>query len=198
VRNNMRRQTGQSLVETILIMPLFLLLLLNAINFGYFFMTVLDITATSRSGILYAIMGAETVTAPSLPLSGPPTTKSTVSYLSYRDMTGALSNPTSATIQVCTQTNIVGGSGLNGTGANQKSNCVLCAGGSCTNTTTWVPSSDPELRGTTPAFVLNRVDVQYSFIPLIPGRPFNIALMAACGSGDSCTFHRFAEMRAVN
>ena len=30
-------QSGQSLVETVLMLPLLLLLLLNAVNFGYFF-----------------------------------------------------------------------------------------------------------------------------------------------------------------
>lgn len=196
-----RQERGQSMVELLLTIPVFLLLLLNAINFGYFFFTVVHLTGTTRNGLEYGIMGAETVAAPSLPLSGPPTLKSSVSYLAYRDMTGALSNPTSATVQVCSQTNVSGGTGLLGTGANQKSKCVVCTGSTCSapGTGTWVPSSDPELTsGGTAAFVLNRVDVQYTFTPLIPGAPFNIALLAACGAGNSCTFHRYSEMRAVN
>jgi hypothetical protein len=57
-------------------------------------------------------------------------------------------------------------------------------------------SADPEA----PNFVLNSVDIVYSFQPLIPGTPFNLALRAAamCNATGTCTFARHAEMRSMN
>ncbi len=196
-----RSTSGQSIVETVLMLPLLLLLLLNAVNFGYFFFTIVNLTATTRNGLEYAVMGFETPSAESLPSSGPATGATgplTVTYLTQQDMTGALYNPTGASVQVCTQTNLSGGRGTNGSGANLKTNCITCTGGTCgsvnTGATGQVPDPDPEA----PTFILGRVDVTYTFFPLIPGRPFNIALLAACGSGNSCSFHRYAEMRIMN
>jgi Flp pilus assembly protein TadG len=203
-----RGQTGQSLVETVLMLPLLLLLLLNAVNFGYFFFVVLNLTAAPRNGVEYAIMGAATPSAIVQPQSGPPTSIVSASYLSYQDMTGAVANPTGATIQVCTAMNVSSNTGLNNPGTlTETAKCVVCTGSSCgtPGTGTWAPHSDPENNSsnTAPAFVLNRVDVQYQFIPLIPGTPFNIALLASpicttTGGDVRCTFHRFSEMRAMN
>jgi Flp pilus assembly protein TadG len=203
-------QAGQSLVEIVLMMPLLLLVLLNAVNFGYFFFVVLNLTAAPRNGVEYTIMGSATPAATAQPLSGPPSGILSVSYVTYQDMTGALANPSGATVQVCTATNVSGSplSGLNGPGTpTETAKCVVCTGGTCgaPGTGTWAPHSDPESNssGTAPAFVLNRVDVQYQFIPLIPGTPFNIALLASpictsTGGNLRCTFHRFTEMRAMN
>ena len=195
-----RLDSGQSLVETVLMMPLLLLILLNAVNFGYFFLVTLNLTAAPRSGVEYSIQGSATPSAISLPNAGAPTTIDSVSYLTYQDMTGALNAPTGASIQVCSQTN-----GFNGTGASKKANCVTCSGSSCGSAGTGspAPDPDPELNSasTAPAFVLHRVDVTYQFSPLIPGTPFNIFLLASpiCNAGGtSCTFSRHAEMRAMN
>jgi len=197
-----RRQSGQSLVETVLMLPLLLLLLLNSVNFGYFFLVTLNLTAAPRNGVEYGIMGFETPSAISLPPAGPPSGPLTVGYLTQQDMTGALNNPTGASLQICSQSNLDGrNSGVNGTGVNQRANCTTCTGATCTGVggggAGIVPHADPEA----PSFILNRVDVTYTFIPLIPGKPFNLFLMASpiCNaSGSSCTFHRFAEMRTMN
>jgi hypothetical protein len=201
-------QTGQSLVETVLMLPLLLLVLLNAVNFGYFFFVVLNLTAAPRNGVEYVIMGSATPSAIAQPLSGPPSSILSASYLTYQDMTGALANPTGATVQICTATNVSGGTGLNSPGTlAETAKCVVCTGASCgtPGAGTWAPHPDPERNSsnTAPAFVLNRVDVQYQFIPLIPGTPFNIALLASpicttTGGNVRCTFHRFSEMRAMN
>jgi Flp pilus assembly protein TadG len=199
-----RGQTGQSLVETVLMLPLLLLLLLNAVNFGYFFLVTLNVTAAPRNGVEYSIMGSATPAATVLPNTGPITgtgSQLSVGFLTYEDMRGALSAPTgNGTLQICSSA-----AGLTNLGTpNQKALCdtygpVLPAGFS-------FPASvpDPELNSsnTFPAFVLNRVDVFYQFIPLIPGTPFNIFLMASpiCTStgGDvRCTFHRTALMRVM-
>jgi hypothetical protein len=211
-----RRDSGQSLVETVIMLPLLLLLLLNALNFGYFFLVTTNLTAAPRNGVEYGIIGGDTPSAQSLPQSGPPTCTSatdtgclSTSYLTYRDITGAIANATGATVQVCSQMNIdtTTKSGLNGTGLNQKANCVVCSNGTCGNpgTGTWTPASDPEANSdsTAPAFVLNRVDISKPFIPLIPGTPFNLLLLpiTTCTSSNgsvSCVFHRQASMRAMN
>jgi len=194
----MRDSLGQSLVETAIILPLMLMLVLNAVNFGYFFLVMVNLTGASRNGVEYAIMGQSTPAATPLPSPGPAGNTApgnqTVTYLTQQDMTGALFNPTSAQIQVCSSA-----SGINGTGTALTSNCVTCTGTSCGSVGTGspVPTADPEA----PTFVLNRVDIQYTFTPLIPGRIFNVALMAApicSGNPITCTFVRSVEMRAMN
>jgi Flp pilus assembly protein TadG len=198
----MRRQTGQSLLETVLLLPLLLLLLLNALNFGYYFLITLNLTSATRNAVEYTIMGSATPSSAAQPLAGPPSGLLSISNLAYQDLTGAVASPTGATVQVCTGTNVSAGTGLLNPGTTtETAKCVVCAGGSCgaPGAGTWTPNSDPELNAanTAPAFVLNRVDVQYQFSPLIPGTPFNIALLTACPAG-TCTFHRFVQMRAMN
>ena len=188
-------ERGQSLLETALLMPLVLLIVLNVVNFGYFFVVAVNLAAAPRSGVLYSIMGFSTPGALSLPHAGPPSTANTVSYLSQRDMTGAINNPTSANLQVCSIT-----VGLAGTGVNTKSQCVSCTGTTCGSAGAGspVPSADPEA----PNFILHRVDVTYSFSPLIQGTPFGLSLlpMTACSSSGgnvTCTFHRQVSMRVM-
>lgn len=189
-----RRERGQSIIETVLMIPILLLILLNALNFGYFFLMTLNLSAATRTAIEYGILGSSTPAGTALPPAAG-NNKLSVSYLTYKDMTGSVSLPGNATIQVCSQA-----SGVNGTGSGQTSKCQTCTSstGTCSaaGTGSPAPSSDPEA----PAFVLNRVDVTYTFIPLIPGKPFNIFMLAspACNAaGSSCTFHRYAEMRAM-
>jgi hypothetical protein len=194
-----RRNSGQSLVETVLMMPALLALVLNAVNFGYLFLVVLNLTSASRAAIQYAIIGSQTPGATVLPPAGPPSSNTSVSYLPFQDMLAFVefAQATNATIQVCSAAN-----GVNGTGASQVANCVSCTssssgtlcGGVVPPPAGEAPSPDPEA----PRFVLNRVDVTYTFSPLIPGTPFNIVVLAACGTGNSCTFHRQVSMRAMN
>src|SRR5215470_4391796 len=203
LRTNSR---GQSLVETALMLPLLLFLVLNAVNFGYFFLMTINLTGASRTGGIYAIMGSSTPAASALPASGPSTNLLSVTYLTQQDLTGAISNPTSASIQVCSPINTNGsGSGVNGSGTSQKSNCMTCTGTSCgaVGTGSPQPDTDPENTATTTPFVLNRVDINYTFTPIIPGTPFNIPLLASpicssSGGNVTCTFHRMVEMRSMN
>lgn len=196
---NLRSSRGQSLIETALVVPLLMLIVLNVVNFAYFFWVTLNLTAASRTATLYSIMGTATPAAKQLPPSGSPTSVSSVSYLTVQDMTGALAGPSTASIQVCSPINLNGlNSGVNSPGTtSQTSNCVVCTGSSCgsVNTGSPVPSADPEA----PTFVLNRVDVVYTFQPLIPGTPFNLALRAAamCNTTGTCIFARHAEMRSM-
>jgi hypothetical protein len=199
-----RGSSGQALIETLLIMPLVLLIVLNVINFGYFFFVAVNLAASPRSGVEYSILGFETPGALKLPDVGPPsdcfattgTPNATVSFVSQCDLTGAINNPTGATIQVCSET-----LGYSGSGASRITNCKSCTGTTCGTAGTGSPAPDPDPEG--PIFTLHRVDVDYTFSPIIPGTPFGLALLpiSVCSSNNgivSCTFHRQVSMRAMN
>ena len=198
-----RSSRGQSLVETALMLPLLLLVVCNVVNLGYFFLVIVNLTGASRTSVLYSIEGSYTPYAQQEAPSGTSgasilTTPGTVAYTVYQDLNGAVWNPTSATVQVCTQMNINSGtgSGVNGAGAGQLANCETCTSSGCGTAGggTPVPSADPEA----PSFVLNQVDIIYDFSTLIPGTIFNIPLQAsAMCNGGNCQFTRHARMRSM-
>ena len=184
-------RSGEGLIETALIVPFLLTMILNAVNFGYFFLVALNLTAAPRSAVEYSIQGfatPATTTLASGPSSGNPSAdNSSVAYLIYQDMIGALASSTSATVTVCS--NSLGGG-----------KCVTCSG---YNTGCDPPANSPGGTNYTDpeaAFVLNRVDVTYTFSPLIPGTAFNLTLLPAsiCSTSGICTFHRYASMREMN
>jgi Flp pilus assembly protein TadG len=82
-KNIVRGDSGQSLIETVLFLPFLLTIVLNAVNFAYFFLMALNITSASRSAAIYSVMGGATPAAIALPKAGPNTTTTTVSYLAY-------------------------------------------------------------------------------------------------------------------
>jgi hypothetical protein len=196
---------GQSLVETALMLPLLIMVVLNVVNLGYFFLVAVNLTGAARTATMYSVEGSSTPAAAQLPSSGgasPNTNLLSVTYLAFQDMTGALWNPTGASLQVCSPINVNPGtgSGVNVQGGQQLSNCETCTtAGGCVAASAYsgnpVPSADPEQ----PTFVLNQVDITYTFNTLIPGRLFNIPLQASamCNSGN-CVFKRRARMRAMN
>src|SRR5213078_1779909 len=149
--NPLRKDSrGQSLVETALMVPFLILLLLNAVNFGYFFLVIVNLTGAARSSALYSIEGSYTPYAQQEPGSGgstPTTSPGTVTYTAYQDLTGAVWNPTGASVQVCSQMNTnSSGSGVNGTGSGQIANCETCTSSSCGSAgagTLSTPSADP-------------------------------------------------------
>ena len=211
VRSQSRRSRGQALLETALMLPLLLLIFFNVVNFGYFFLVIVNLSGAARSSTLYAIEGGATPLAGTVPSSGgstPGTATDSVTYLVYQDLTGALANPTGVTVQVCSQANLdSGGGGTNtDTGTKLRTNCETCTSSGCSplngasSTSSYdgspVPDYDPEQ----PGFVLNRVSIRYDVSPLIPGTIFNIPLRASgmCNSGGTCSFFRTAEMRAMN
>src|SRR5690242_9183978 len=184
-----KRPSGQAMIETILAMPLLLFVVLNAINMGYVYIVATNLAAAPRVAAEYSIMGFETPAASALADAGPIGTTSTVSYLARQDLTGALFAPATASVQVCSQTVSINTSGIVG--------CTSFGGASFTGNTA---NADPEA----PNFVLNRVDVKYTFNPIIPGRIWSLGLIpsglcsASAGGGTSCTFHRQASMREMN
>lgn len=186
IRKLARNSSGQALIETALVLPLLMLILLNVINFGYFFLVALNLAAAPRAGVEYSILGYSTPGTLNLPAAGPPSTSTTVSYVSQQDLTGAINAPTGATIQVCSSM-----LGLNpGPPLTTKCNCYpssACSAG-------WAPAADPEPS----SFILDRVDISYTFSPLIPGTPFGLALLPICNGNTTCTFHRQVSMREMN
>jgi hypothetical protein len=194
-----RRASGQALVETVLMMPILLMVVLNAVNFAFFFLMALNITSSARSSGTYSIMGGATPATIALPLAGPYTTNTSVSYIAYQDLTGAVYSPstTNTGVQVCSPSVGV----LNAGTATQQSSCTSFGSvGSFS-----AADVDPELNsaGTVPAFMLNRVDVAYQFTPPIPLMPLNLVVLLspACSSTGgvvTCLFYRHAEMRAMN
>ena len=186
--------SGQALIESALLVPFLLTMILNAVNFGFFFLVALNLTSAPRSAAEYSIQGFQTPSTASLasgPSSANPSSdNASVAYLLYQDLAGALSSSTSATVQVCSASL---GSGK----------CVTCSGyntacGAPLNSPGGANYTDPEA-----SFVLNRVDVTYTFRPLIPGTAFNLTLLPASicsvsGGSLSCTFHRYASMREMN
>ena len=192
-----RVQAGQSIVEAVFMLPLMLMLLLNAINFGYLFFTVTNLAAAPRAGVEYSIMGGATPSAIAWPATGPSTNVLSSSFLTYEDMRGALNVPTTnASVQVCSPS-----AGIVNPGTTAaKAACNIYPG---TGVTFTFPAAqvDPELNaaGTAPAFVLHQVDVAYKFTPLIPGTPFNVLLLTFpnCNANGVCVLHRQAVMRGM-
>jgi hypothetical protein len=176
-----RDSRGQSLVETALMIPLLLVLILNAVNFGYFLIVTLNLTSAARSGIEYAIQGSST---PANSSANP----GAVSSLIYKELTGSLNAPTGVQVKVCSLS-----LGSNNSG---QSSCQSCTNSGCGAVSGSSVQSDPEPNV---GFVLNRVDVTYTFNTLIPTAPFNLVVGALppCQTNGSCTFARHAAMRAM-
>jgi Flp pilus assembly protein TadG len=199
---SLRNSYGQSLVETALMLPLMLIVVLNVINLAYFFLVATNLTGAARSSTLYAIEGSYTPYAFLQPASGSSncsTAPNTVSCLAFQDLTGAVWNPTNTnnSIRVCSNSNInSSGQGTNGTGSSQVSNCQTCTSTGCSATAVGSPAppADPEA----PNFVANEVTINYQFVTLIPGTFFNAALQSIPGcSGSTCTFIRKSTMRSM-
>jgi len=174
---------GQSLVETALMIPLLLVLILNAVNFGYFLLVTLNLTSAARSGIEYAIQGSSAVANRSLP-QATGTAAATVSSLISQELSSF--NSGTLAVQVCSL-NLGSGSGTSPT-----TTCTTSGPGGQFAT----PHSDPESAS---GFALNRIDVSYTFNTLIPTAAFNLVVgsFPTCKINGSCTFTRHAEMRAM-
>jgi len=167
--------SGQSIIETALVMPLILLIVFNAVNFGYYFYVAIHLAAAPRQGVEYSIQGFSSPKQLSLPNAGLSTSQTSVSWLTFQDMGGLISS-SNQQVQVCSK-NL-------GLAAPGKPNCQQFPAGS----TFPAPNADPE-----PAFfVLNRVDVRYTVSPIIPVNLFGLTL------APSANFHRQVSMRALD
>jgi hypothetical protein len=195
-----RGQSGQSLVEIVAMMPIMLLLLGNVLNVGYFFIHAVNLQSAPRTAGEYSVMGSATPSVSSLPpatsngscpVSNP---NCSVSSLLYQDLLSFTGATTNGAVQVCSQSN-----GLTASGAK-----TLCTNTSTPGSFSWpAVDQDPETN-----FVLNRVDIAYTFTPLIPGSAFNLVLLgfprcgggsvSCCNTNGTCILHRSSEMRVMN
>jgi hypothetical protein len=197
-QKSMRSSRGQSLLETALMMPLMLLVTVNAVNLGYFFFVALNLTSATRTGAEFSMVGPGSPGTTSYPpvcstCSG---VGPNVAALLYNDLTGAVFNAVNANITVCSPS-VTGTNGTGNTGGY--ANCVTCTNsttcGTAVNGSSGTSHLDPE--NTTYGFVLNRVQVDYQFTPLVPGTLFNLILVNGAYSNGQYTFHRAIEMRAM-
>ncbi len=111
-----KSQRGQSLVEFALVVPLIILLIVNAVNFGTYLYALITIANAARAGAEYSLIGGAMIHAPSTP------TTALISTLVTQDA-ASLPNQASLEIRVCTNNN--------GT--------VACVGPG-----TYTPPADPE------------------------------------------------------
>jgi Flp pilus assembly protein TadG len=173
--NLLHNRSGQSLIETALLLPIMLTIVCNAVNIGYFFFVALNLATAPRQGVEYSIQGPAGFQQFELPSA------SSVSSLVYGDITGAIPSTVNTPTQVCS---VSLGLNPNGRGtSNQVPNCADYGNAGSVSG----PDPDPEA----PYLVLNRVEIQYTVTPLIPGTVFNVVLP------PSLTFQRMVEMRVM-
>jgi len=164
-------QEGQSLVETAIAMPLLLAVAFNIINWGYLWFMLLALSAAPRMGAQYATQGGAAGTA-----TAPGTT--TISNLVYDNLTNAIKGAatSNAAVQVCTSAK----------GVDSTTGIAQCDQFGPAYTFP-APAADPEQ----PVYVLDRVDVEYTVTPIIPGTAFTVILPA------NLKFHRQVSMRSL-
>ncbi len=169
----LRSVSGQSLVELAAAMPLMVLLLAYAVNFGYYFIVAAGVTSVTRDATNYASAGYQSAGQTTLPAAGPMNNVATVSGEAASGLVGFANSGTTTAIQVCSKQNGV---------ANNLAKCTSygVAG------TAYTPAADPEA----PTFILQQVDVTYTLDPPIKMGLFGATLM------PSLTFHRQVAMRA--
>lgn len=168
-------ESGQSLLETALFLPILVIFVAFAVDFGYFFLVAANLTSSSRSAVEYSIQGFESPAQQTLPAAGPQSSLGTVSALAVGDLSGLLGATTSTTVEVCSKSIGV---------SNNVTNCSSDGPAG----TIYAPDVDPEA----PSFLLNRVDVTYTVKPPVPLGFFSVTLL------PSLQFHRQVSMRALD
>jgi len=171
----LRSGSGQSLVELAVAVPIMVMLMAYAVDYGYFFIAAAGITSASRNAAEYSIAGYEAPGQATLPPAGPYTTTNTVSAEAIAGLATFNTSSTTTSVQVCSKSNGV------------SSNVAKCTSYGPT-ALSYTPGTDPEA----PHFVLQRVDITYTVQPPIPLSFFKISLL------PNMTFHRQVSMRALD
>ncbi|MHB1936239.1 MAG: TadE/TadG family type IV pilus assembly protein [Acidobacteriaceae bacterium] len=174
-KREFRQDGGQSLLETAIFLPILILLVAYAVDFGYFFIVAANLTSASRSAAEYSIQGFASPAQSALPTAGPITTYTSVAALAVGDLSSLAASSTTTTVQVCSKS-----VGIN-------SNVTKCASYGPAGTA-YTPAADPEA----PSFFLNRVDVTYTVQPPIPLSFFSYSLL------PTMNFHRQVSMRVLD
>jgi Flp pilus assembly protein TadG len=150
-------------------LPIFTVLIIYAVDFGYFFLVAASLSSASRNAAEYAVQG----TASPAQSAGPSAAAVSTLAIASVGLPGATASTVS--VRICSAA----------VGVNASTNTAQCAtpvtGAGAITTTA---DTDPE----SPTFQLNRVDIAYT-IPLpipIPSSLF-----------PARTFYRMVEMREV-
>jgi Flp pilus assembly protein TadG len=167
--------SGQSLIEVALMMPLLILLIGYAIDFGYFFAVAANVTSAARNATEYSVQGFESPAGAALPSAGPLTTAASVAAAATGDLGGLLNFATVTAVQVCSKS------------LGTTLNLANCSSFGATGSS-YTPAVDPEA----PNFVLQRVDITYTVQPPIPLSLFKISFL------PNLQFHRQVSMRALD
>lgn len=165
---------GQSLIETALIMPFFAILMVFAVDYGYYFIVAASLSSSARNAVEYAVQGFSSPAQSTVPTAGPISTSTSVAALAEGDISGFINASTKTTVQVCSNS------------VNTSASGATCKTWGAT-TTSWTAHTDPE----SSKFTLYRVDVLYTIYPPIPGTFLGFSLV------PKLSFHRSAEMRAI-
>ena len=168
--------SGQSLIELALILPLLVVLVAYAVDFGYFFIAAACITSSTRNATQYSVLGYEGPSQSVVPAAGPASTTNSVAAEAFGDLVGLVDSSTTATVQVCSKS-----LGTTGSLAN-------CSSYGSATPNSYTPAADPEA----PHFVLQRVDVTYTVQPPVPMSFFSVSLL------PTMCFHRQVSMRALD
>ena len=160
-------------------LPLLLTLIFNAVNIAYFSYAVLNLSNAAAQGSEYSIQGQ----SGNIGLARLPSATA-VSGLMVDGFKGAVSSASAAntSVRVCSAAIGINSSGT----SSQVPLCTVSYGGG-SFPAVGASDADPEA----PSFVLNRVDMQYTVTPLIPGGVFNVVLP------PSLTLHRTVYMRVM-
>lgn len=170
-----RRTDGQSLLETAVFLPILILLIAYAVDFGYFFIVAANLTSSARNAAEYSVLGYVTPGQLSLASAGPITDTATIASLAVGDLSSLASSSTTTTVEVCSKE------------IGVANNVTQCSSFGPTDAS-YTPSTDPEA----PTFLLNRVDVTYTIRPPIPLSFFSHSLV------PSLKFHRQVSMRVLD
>ena len=174
-RRELRHDCGQSLIETAIFLPILILLVAYAVDFGYFFIVAANLTSASRNAAEYSIQGFSSPAQSALPVAGPITTNTSVAALAVGDLSSLAASAMTTSVEVCSK--------ILGT-TNNVTNCSSYGPAG----TVFTPAADPEA----PTFLLNRVDVTYTVQPPIPLSFFSYSLL------PTMKFHRQVSMRAMD
>jgi Flp pilus assembly protein TadG len=174
-RLSFRRDAGQSLLETAIFLPILILLVAYAVDFGYFFIVAANLTSSARTAAEYSIQGFVSPAQSALPAAGPIATNTSVAALAVGDLGSLTGSSSTTTVQVCSKS--VGVTG----------NVTNCASYGPSGAA-YTPAADPEA----PTFLLNRVDVAYTVQPPIPLSFFSFSLL------PTMKFHRQVSMRVLD
>jgi Flp pilus assembly protein TadG len=174
VMGRLGEESGQSLIETAMFLPILILVMAYAVDYGYFFFVAADLTSAAHNAAEYSIQGYQTPSQGSIPAAGPISTTTSVASLAVASL-NLLNASTTTSVQVCSES-----LGMSG-------NIPLCSNyGPAAGT--YTPATDPEA----PTFVLQRVDVTYTVQPPVPITFFKVTLISAM------QFHRQVSMRVMN